>query len=172
MAIYPCVDYTELKPNQKENFNFQKVSALLADHGFMTLRVSSDWESADFIAQHVDGVRFLKVQLKSRFTIDRKYCGKDLHICFPDRAWGRTWDRNLRTWYLCPHDKLMDRALKSTKIGNRKGWLSSGTANAKKPPPEIRLFLENYVLGPDGHPNSPTCGHLKFPHPERGVTMG
>ena len=25
---------------------------------------------------------------------------------------------------------------------------------------------------PDGHPNSPTCGHLKFPHPERGVTMG
>ena len=25
---------------------------------------------------------------------------------------------------------------------------------------------------PDGHPNSPTCGHLKLPHPERGVTMG
>ena len=25
---------------------------------------------------------------------------------------------------------------------------------------------------PDGHPNSPTLGHLKFPHPERGVTAG
>ena len=25
---------------------------------------------------------------------------------------------------------------------------------------------------PDGHPNSPTCAHLKFPHPERGVTKG
>ncbi len=25
---------------------------------------------------------------------------------------------------------------------------------------------------PDGHPKSPTCGHLKLPHPERGVTMG
>jgi hypothetical protein len=24
---------------------------------------------------------------------------------------------------------------------------------------------------PDGHPNSPTYGHFKFPHPERGVTM-
>ena len=24
--------------------------------------------------------------------------------------------------------------------------------------------------GPDGHPNSPTCGHPKFLHPERGVT--
>jgi len=26
--------------------------------------------------------------------------------------------------------------------------------------------------GPDGHPNSPTCGHLKFPHPERGEMTG
>jgi transcriptional regulator with XRE-family HTH domain len=25
---------------------------------------------------------------------------------------------------------------------------------------------------PDGHPNSPTCGHLKFPHPERGEMTG
>ncbi len=25
---------------------------------------------------------------------------------------------------------------------------------------------------PDGHPNSPIFGHLKFPHPERGVTAG
>jgi tetratricopeptide (TPR) repeat protein len=25
---------------------------------------------------------------------------------------------------------------------------------------------------PDGHPNSPACGHLKFPHPERGEMTG
>ena len=25
-----------------------------------------------------------------------------------------------------------------------------------------------FKLIPDGHPNSPTCGHLKIPHPERG----
>ena len=32
---------------------------------------------------------------------------------------------------------------------------------------------KNILLGqaPDGHPNSPTCGHFKFLHPERGVTM-
>jgi len=28
--------------------------------------------------------------------------------------------------------------------------------------------FEMVSLTPDGHPNSPTCGHLKFPHPERG----
>ena len=27
-------------------------------------------------------------------------------------------------------------------------------------------------LSPGGHPNSSTCGHLKLPHPERGVTTG
>jgi hypothetical protein len=30
---------------------------------------------------------------------------------------------------------------------------------------------ELHIL-PDGHPNSSTCGHLKFLHPERGLTMG
>ena len=24
-----------------------------------------------------------------------------------------------------------------------------------------------FRVGPGGHPNSPTCGHPKFPHPER-----
>nr|WP_296505903.1 type II toxin-antitoxin system prevent-host-death family antitoxin [Rhodoferax sp.] len=28
------------------------------------------------------------------------------------------------------------------------------------------------VTLPDGHPNSPTCGHLKFPHPERSEMTG
>ena len=30
----------------------------------------------------------------------------------------------------------------------------------------------NTPLVPDGHPNSPTCGHPKFLHPERGVMAG
>lgn len=36
---------------------------------------------------------------------------------------------------------------------------------------EITACLKLVTL-PNGHPNSPTCGHLKFPHPERGVTAG
>ena len=28
-----------------------------------------------------------------------------------------------------------------------------------------------FAIAPDGHPNSPTYGHFKFPHPERCVTM-
>jgi hypothetical protein len=54
------IEYESLNSRQREAFNFQKVSAVLADYGFITIRLSSDWRGADFIAQHVDGT-FLKV---------------------------------------------------------------------------------------------------------------
>lgn len=42
----------DLNARQKENFNFQKVSAVLADYGYVTMRLSDDWQGADFIALH------------------------------------------------------------------------------------------------------------------------
>ena len=130
------VDYSHLNARQKENFNFQKVSAVLADHGFMTLRVSSDWQSADFIAQHIDGVKFLKVQLKGRFTIDEKYLGKELHICFPDRG----------TWYLCPHDDLMDAARNVPGVGGPDYWQSHTCYHRKTVPESLAEFLQPFAL--------------------------
>jgi hypothetical protein len=56
--------YSELNARQKESYNFQKVSAIFADYGFSTIRLSDDWQGADFIAQHIDNQVFLKVQLK------------------------------------------------------------------------------------------------------------
>ena len=32
-------------------------------------------------------------------------------------------------------------------------------------------FVVDVANNPDGHPNSPTSGHPKLPHPEVGVTM-
>jgi hypothetical protein len=60
------IDPTNINSRQKENYNFLKVSAVLADYGFNTMRLSDDWQGADFIAVHIDGETFLKVQLKSR----------------------------------------------------------------------------------------------------------
>ena len=56
------IDYALLNARQKENFNFQKLSAVLADFGFVTMRLTDDWGGADFIAQHTDGETFLRVQ--------------------------------------------------------------------------------------------------------------
>ena len=135
------VSYGDLNSRQKENFNFQEVSALLAQFGFMTIRLSSDWESADFIAQHIDGITFLKVQLKGSFAIDKKFQGKDLYICFPDCPFP-----NRKTWYLCPHDKLVSEAIEVTNIGNTAAWLVDGFYRAAKPPKLLQPFLEVFAL--------------------------
>ena len=57
------IAYHDLNARQQENYNFVKLSAVLADYGFVTMRLSADWQGADLIAQHVDGATFLKIQL-------------------------------------------------------------------------------------------------------------
>lgn len=45
------ITYDALKGSrQQENYNFQKLSAVLADYGFMTVRLTDDWKGADFIS--------------------------------------------------------------------------------------------------------------------------
>ena len=86
-----------LNARQKENYNFQKASAVLADYGFNCMRLSDDWKGADFLAVHVDGETTLRVQLKSRVSINEKYLCKDLWMMFPAG----------NKWFLIPHDTLV-----------------------------------------------------------------
>ena len=44
------------------------------------MRLNDDWQGADFIA--VNGDLMIKVQLKGRFTLDKKYIGKDIYVAF------------------------------------------------------------------------------------------
>ena len=82
MSQFEPIPYADLNSRQKENYNFHKIAARLANFGFNCLRLTDDWQGADFIACHIDGETFLKVQLKGRLVIDRKYQGKDIHIAF------------------------------------------------------------------------------------------
>ena len=75
------INYNDLNLKAKEMYNFQKVSAILADYGFTTMWLNNDWKGADFIAIHVDGVTTLKVQLKARLYFDNKYMNKNIYIC-------------------------------------------------------------------------------------------
>ncbi len=136
------IDYSRLNAKQKENYNFQKVSAVLADYGFSTLRLSEDWNGADFIANHVNGDLFLKVQLKGVLTVDSKYHGKDIWICF----------RREEVWYLYPHDDFLRWALLETNIGQTKGWSfvngkpQQGKYTWPSPSKEIKDWLQKFVL--------------------------
>lgn len=74
------IKYTELNSKQKENYNFHKVASALADYGFNSLRLNDDWQGADFIA--INGDDMMKIQLKGRFTVDKKYINKEIYIAF------------------------------------------------------------------------------------------
>jgi hypothetical protein len=90
------IDYKDLNSKQQESYNYQKISGLLAEYGYITYRMHDDYHGADFHAVHVYG-DVLKVQLKGRVTIDKKYLNKGIYIAFSN-------DRN--KWYLYPHDEL------------------------------------------------------------------
>jgi hypothetical protein len=109
------IAYNTLNARQKENFNFQKVSAVLADYGYVTIRLSDDWNGADFIALHISG-SILRIQLKGRLYFDKKYCNKGLYLTFASEG----------VWYLYPHDELLEKVCAVTQIKSTRSWQDKG----------------------------------------------
>jgi hypothetical protein len=116
--IFSRINSKALNARQKEAYNFQKISAALADYGFCTIRLSDDWQGSDFIAQHISG-SFLKVQLKARLWFEKKYEAKDLWISFPNELED--------AWYLYPHDELLAKIKKlKTSLAFTESWQTKG----------------------------------------------
>ena len=130
------IDYKKLKPRQQENYNFQKISGVLADYGFNTLRLSDDWQGADFIANHIDGKTFLKVQLKGRLSFYKKYINKDIWICFPYK----------KDWYLLPHDEAFEELKTVMKWHKSDSWIKNGGYSSRQPSKAIMSALDKYKL--------------------------
>lgn len=134
--MYSKINYEELNARQKENYNFHKVASVLADYGFFCIRLSDDWQGADFIAYHIDGEMFLKVQLKGRLTFDKKYIGKNIYI---------TFNYNEK-WYLYPHDKLMDDFIVKNIMTGTKSWDEVGLYHWPKIPAGYLEYLKEFEL--------------------------
>ena len=134
-STFERVRYENLNAKQQENFNFQKVSARLADFGFATIRLTDDWNGADFLALHHAG-ETLKVQLKGRLNFQKKYIGKALWVCFPHGD----------DWYLYPHDSLLEQVLRATTIGSTESWADEGGYSFPQLSEQLKSLLEPYRL--------------------------
>ena len=110
------IDYAKLNSRQKENYNYHKISAILADYGFTTLRLSDDWEGADFIAKHLSG-QYLLVQQKTRMAFAKKYMGKNLYVACPRPEGG---------CYLYPHDEMLKKVADATDMTTQESWAIKG----------------------------------------------
>jgi hypothetical protein len=136
MHTFQPIRYERLNSRQKENFNFQKVAAQLADFGFNCLRLSDDWQGADFIACHVDGNTFLKVQLKGRLNVNRKYCGKDIYIAFC----------YFGTWYVYPDDALLNELLAEGMLAGSRSWDIDGEYHWGVLAKQLLRLLDKYMI--------------------------
>lgn len=129
------IPYSTLNARQKENYNFQKISGILADYGFVTIRLSDDWNGADFLALHLDGTT-LKVQLKGRLVFAKKYIDKNLWICFP----------SIDGCYFYPHDELLSVVLSESDIGSTESWTQAGLYSMKILSKKTQELLEPYKI--------------------------
>lgn len=136
MPPFERISYEQLNARQRENYNAAKLSAVLADYGFSTIRLSDDWQGTDLIAQHMDGQTFLKIQLKGRPVFYRKYEGKDLHIAFPDGD----------AWYIYPHDEVLGSLLRASNLGNTLEWNEKGKYVYPKLTKQLRDLVQPYAL--------------------------
>jgi hypothetical protein len=136
MDFLEKVNYCDLNARQKENYNFQKIAGKLAEYGFNCMRLTDDWHGADFLAYHVNGSSMLKVQVKGRLSINRKYKNKDIYISF----------RNGADIYFIPHDKIMNAILKKNKINTSKSWEHRGSYSWRQMPSWILDIIVRYKL--------------------------
>ena len=127
------ISYEQLNARQKEVFNFQKVASLLADYGFNCIKLDDDWQGADFLAYHKDGVNTLKVQLKPRPGIAKKYCNKDIYVAFPLNG----------HWYLIEHDALVEKVGRFTNWLNTESWKKGAYTSRSLNRPLLDSLSEN-----------------------------
>ncbi len=131
------IDYRSLNGKQKEIYNFQKSAAVLADYGFNCIKLADDWRGADFLAYHKDGEETLRVQLKARLTIDRKYCGRGLWMNFPAAG----------SWYLVEHDQLVRIVGERTNWLDSSSWTGEGMYSSGRPSRALLDGLRAYRIG-------------------------
>ena len=133
------ISYDSLKSSRaRENFNFHQIAARLAEYGYHSIRLTDDWQGADFIAVHVEDGTILKVQLKARLSIDKRYLGKDLYIAFRDGM----------EIFLYDHDMLVGYVVQQARINTESlSWKRRGIWNW----PTVPEWARNWLYTHDFH---------------------
>lgn len=145
MMALTHVIHEKLNARQKEVRNFHKIAARLSDYGFHSMWLSDDWQGADFLAVHIDGATVLRVQLKARATIDRKYIGKGLHVAFRDDDGTFRSDEDT---FLYRHDDLVAEWQTQVPSGESKESWQNGSVHwsGKHRPKWLNTWLASHRL--------------------------
>ena len=111
--------YNDLSGKEQESFNSARLKSVMTKWGYLeAFTINGDKWGADILFYRSADGEVLKVQLKGRPVLDKHYCGKDIHIAFEDKI--------SSTWYVYPHDELMERVLDTGRLTGTQSWDSRG----------------------------------------------
>ena len=127
------IEYQSLNSKAQETYNFHKMAAILADYGYNCLWLNNDWNGADCIAIHIDGVSDFKIQLKGGIAFAQKYRAKNLYIAFFEQG----------DLYIYPHDLVLAQV--EHDISDKK-WLEKGTYFQTKISKKFEGVLKAYKI--------------------------
>ena len=128
------IDYTQLNSRAQENYNADKLGALMADYGYHCMRLSDDFNGADMIALR-EGEETLHIQLKGRVMIKPEYMNKGLYIAFPIKG----------DFYVLLHDTLVEICGERGYLETR-AWLEQGKWHVGNPPKAMIEMLQPFKL--------------------------
>jgi hypothetical protein len=120
----------------REVINRNTVVSLALDEGFNAFLPVYD-SGVDFVLyRECDGL-VRKVQLKSRWTIERKYVGRDIWIAFPMGS----------DWYLMPHDEMLAYA-ETDGVTQTASWIEGGSYSRPRPSAALVTQCAPYRFAP------------------------
>jgi hypothetical protein len=84
----------------------------------------------------MDGISTLRVQLKSRLSIAKKYEGKKLHMAFPVKG----------IWYLISHNKLFKQVGQHCDWLKTSSWINKVAYTSAAPSKALMQGLQSFRL--------------------------
>jgi hypothetical protein len=88
-------------PQIQEAIYRAEVSKIFLEHGWMVYVPEADVGGVDFLVMNLETEEVRKIQLKGRWTVDKKYQGKNIWMCFSLKD----------KWYVCKHDIMVEIGL-------------------------------------------------------------
>lgn len=117
-----------------------RISPIFLDDGFIPFLPEFD-TGIDLIIYREKDDLTIKLQLKSRWTINRKYLGRNLAIAFPSDE----------GFYLAPHDALFAFSKDNTNYLKTQSWLVSGQYHTRTLSQVLRRQFAPYLLRNEGN---------------------
>jgi hypothetical protein len=130
------IDLGQLSVSEIRKYNYNKVTAALADYGFATELAPEGQVLWDFVATQLSSGKQIKVLIRPQMTLEKKFLGKDIYICFLEGS----------NWYIYPHDQHYEHVRITSNLMDTTSWKKEGTFTVSKLSAQNKLAIARFKI--------------------------